>query len=82
MVNITRITLLEASPAKVARHVDSYADGNASEDGRDLIRQDRAGQRVQRLRASVPAGFVSGPVVADTRAERDDLAAIARGDMA
>jgi len=76
------IALTEPMRAYVAERVASGEYGNTSEYVRDLIRKDQREQRIQRLRAMVEEGLASGPAVADTRADRDELMAIARGDAA
>lgn len=76
------VALTEPMRAYVAQRVSSGEYGNTSEYVRDLIRKDQREQRIQRLRAMVEEGLASGPATADTRAERDQLMAIARGDTA
>ena len=77
-----KIALPEPLRAYVAQRVESGDFGNTSEYIRDLIRKDRREQRIQRLRALVEDGLASGPAVADTQADNDELQAIARGDIA
>ncbi len=76
------IALPEAMRTYVAQRVASGDYGNTSEYVRDLIRQDQAAQRTQRLRGLVEAGLASGPATADTQADHDELMAIARGSLA
>ncbi len=76
------IALPEPLRAYVAQRVDSGEYGNTSEYVRELIRKDQREQRLQRLRSLVEEGLASGPATPDTAADRDELAAIARGDMA
>jgi antitoxin ParD1/3/4 len=75
------IALPEPMRAYVAERVASGDYGNTSEYVRDLIRKDQREQRIQRLRALAEEGFSSGPPVADTDADRDELRAIARGKL-
>lgn len=76
------IALTEPMRAYVARRVASGEYGNTSEYVRDLIRKDQREQRILRLRAMVEEGLSSGSAMADTKADRDELTAIARGDIA
>jgi antitoxin ParD1/3/4 len=76
------IALPEPLRAYVAQRVESGEYGNTSEYVRDLIRKDQRDQRIQRLRALVEDGLASGPAAADTQADKDELQAIARGDIA
>jgi len=80
--NTMNIALPEPLRAYVAQRVESGEYGNTSEYVRELIRKDQREQRVQRLRLLVEEGLASGPATADTPADRDELMAIARGDMA
>lgn len=75
------IALTEAMRAYVAERVASGEFGNTSEDIRDLIRKDQQEQRTLRLRALVEEGLASGPAVADSQADRDELMAIALGKL-
>ena len=75
------IALPEPLRAYVAQRVESGEYGNTSEYVRDLIRKDQRDQRVQRLRTLVEDGLASGPAVADTQVDKDELQAIARGDI-
>ena len=75
------IALPEPLRAFVAQRVESGDFGNTSEYIRDLIRKDRRDQRIQRLRALIEDGLASGPAVSDTQADKDELQAIARGDI-
>lgn len=76
------VALTEAMRAYVAERVASGEYGNTSEYVRDLIRKDQREQRVRRLRSLVEEGLASGPAVADSKVDRDDLLSIARGDTA
>ncbi|MBB5273232.1 type II toxin-antitoxin system ParD family antitoxin [Quisquiliibacterium transsilvanicum] len=76
------VALTEAMRAYVAERVASGEYGNTSEYVRDLIRKDQREQRVRRLRALVEEGLASGPAVADSKVDRDELLSIARGDTA
>lgn len=75
------IMLSEPLRAYVAQRVESGEYGNASAYVRDLVRKDQREQRVQRLRALVEDGLVSGKATADTPADWNELEAIARGDI-
>ena len=75
------IALPEPLRAYVAQRVESGEYGNTSEYVRDLIRKDQREQRIQRLRALVEEGLVSGPATPDTQDDWDELKAIARGDI-
>ena len=76
------IALPEPLRAYVAERVEAGQYGNTSEYVRELIRKDQLEQRVLRLRALVEEGLSSGPPVADTPADWDELNAIARGELA
>lgn len=76
------IALTESMRAYVAERVASGEYGNTSELVRELIRKDQREQRVLRLRALVEEGLGSGPATADSEADREELSAIARGDIA
>ncbi|MCO5121000.1 MAG: type II toxin-antitoxin system ParD family antitoxin [Burkholderiaceae bacterium] len=76
------IALTESLRTYVAERVASGEYGNTSEYMRDLIRKDQREQRILRLRAMAEEGLASGPASADTKADRDELMAIARGDIA
>lgn len=82
---VSTITMNTALPqtmhTDVAQRVEPGDDGNTSEDARGLIRQGQAAQRAQRLCGLVEAGLASGPAVADTQADRNELMAIARGSL-
>jgi antitoxin ParD1/3/4 len=75
------IALPEPLRAYVAERVESGQYGNTSEYVRDLIRKDQREQRVQRLRALVEDGLASGPAAPDTKADWDELRAIARSKV-
>lgn len=76
------VALTDAMRAYVAERVASGEYGNTSEYVRDLIRKDQREQRVRRLRSLVEEGLASGPAVADSKADQDELLSIARGDTA
>jgi antitoxin ParD1/3/4 len=76
------IALTEAMRAYVAQRVASGEYGNTSEYVRELIRKDQLEQSRQRLRALVEEGLTSGPAVTDSAADKKELLAIARGDIA
>ena len=76
------IALPEPLRAYVAERVGAGQYGNTSEYVRELIRKDQLEQRVLRLRALVEERLSSGPPVADTPADWDELNAIARGELA
>ena len=76
------IALPEPLRAYVADRVEAGEYGNTSEYVRDLIRKDQQEQRVLRLRVLVEEGLSSGAPLADTPADWDELAAIARGEAA
>lgn len=76
------VALTEAMRAYVAERVASGEYGNTSEYVRDLIRKDQREQHARRLRALVEEGLASGPAVADSKVDRDELLSIARGDTA
>jgi antitoxin ParD1/3/4 len=81
MSNTMNIALPEPLRAYVAARVESGEYGNTSEYVRELIRKDRREQRIEALRTLVEIGLSSGPALADTQADRDELMAIARGDI-
>lgn len=74
------IALPEALRNYVAERVASGQYGNTSEYVRELIRRDQREQDVLRLRAMLQEGLTSGPAVADTREDWDELESLARGD--
>ena len=75
------IDLPEQLRAYVAERVETGHYGNTSEYVRELIRKDQRDQRAERLRALLEKGLASGPPKAMSRAEWDELDAIARGDI-
>jgi len=75
------IALPEQLRAYVAERVEAGHYGNTSEYVRELIRKDQREQRAERLRALLEEGLASGPPTAMSRAEWDELDAIARGDI-
>ena len=75
------IALPEPMRAYVAERVASGQYGNTSEYVRELIRKDQREQTIARLRALVEEGLASGPAVPDTQADRDELKAIAKGNV-
>ena len=75
------IALPEPLRAYVAERVESGDYGNTSEYVRDLIRKDQREQRIQRLRSLAEDGLASGPATTDSQADKDELQAIARGDI-
>ena len=75
------IALPEPLRAYVAERVESGQYGNTSEYVRDLIRKDQREHRVQRLRALVEEGLASGAATPDTKADWDELRAIARSKV-
>ena len=76
------VALTDAMRAYVAERVASGEYGNTSEYVRDLIRKDQREQRVRRLRSLVEEGLASGPAVADSKVDQDELMSIARGGIA
>ena len=75
------IALTESLRRYVAERVTSGEYGNNSEYVRELIRKDQREQRLLRLHALVEEGLASGLATADTKVDRNELTAIARGDI-
>ena len=73
------IALPEPLRFYVAERVESGQYGNTSEYVRDLIRKDQGEQAITRLRALVEEGLASGPAVPDSKADWDELRALASG---
>lgn len=55
--------------------------GNTSEYIRDLVRKDQTEESKARLRALIEEGLASGPGTPWTEADREELFAIANGDI-
>lgn len=77
--NIVSLAIPEDMISYIDERVAAGCFGNRSEYIRDLVRQDQWEQAGARLRALVEEGLASGPAVADTQADRDELNALARG---
>jgi antitoxin ParD1/3/4 len=75
------IALTEPMRLYVAQRVASGEYGSTSEYVRELIRKDQREQRARRLVTLIEEGLASGPATADTQADRDELTAIARGEI-
>ena len=74
------IALPEALRKYVSDRVASGEYGNTSEYVRELIRKDQVEQQLRRLRTMVDEGLSSGPAVADTAADWQELRALALGE--
>ena len=81
-ISTMNIALPEPLRAYVADRVEAGEYSTTSEYVRELIRKDQQEQRILRLRALVAEGSSSGVPIADTPADWDELAAIARGETA
>ncbi len=75
------LTLPEAMRAYVDARVSAGNYGNTSEYIRDLVRKDQEEQAKARLRNLIGEGLASGPGLPRSKADNDELLAIARGDV-
>jgi antitoxin ParD1/3/4 len=82
---MSRNTLSFALPESMRSYIDARVNsgqyGNTSEYIRDLIRKDQTEEARNRLRALIEEGLASGPARPLTRADEDELLAIARGEI-
>lgn len=82
---MSRNTLSFALPETMRSYIDARVVsghyGNTSEYIRDLVRQDQTEQSKARLRALIEEGLASGPGTPWTEADRDEIFAIANGDI-
>jgi len=82
---MSRNTLSFALPETMRAYVDSRVAaghyGNTSEYLRDLVRKDQADAARARLRALIGEGLASGPGSPWTKADSQELFAIANGDV-
>ncbi|HLA33403.1 MAG TPA: type II toxin-antitoxin system ParD family antitoxin [Rhodocyclaceae bacterium] len=79
--NTLNLALPESLRAYIDIRVASGHYGNTSEYIRDLIRKDQAEEAKKRLRALVEDGLMSGSGSPWTEADRDELIAIANGEI-
>ena len=74
-----------ALPESMREYIDKRVAtgnyGNTSEYIRDLVRRDQESQARKRLRALIEEGLASGPGRRRTRADEQELLAIARGQI-
>ena len=82
---MSRNTLSFALPESLRAYIDVRVStghyGNTSEYIRDLIRKDQAEEAGNRLRRGIEEGLVSGPGTPWPEADRDELLAIANGEI-
>ncbi|MHB1359256.1 MAG: type II toxin-antitoxin system ParD family antitoxin [Rhodocyclaceae bacterium] len=82
---MSRNTLSFALPETMRAYIDARVAtghyGNTSEYIRDLVRKDQVEESRARLRALIEAGLASGPGTPWTEADREELFAIANGDI-
>lgn len=72
--------LPEAMRAYIDTRVSAGNYGNTSEFIRDLVRKDQEDQARKRLRDLIEEGLVSGPGLPRSKADNEELLAIARGE--
>ena len=73
--------LPEAMRAYIEARVSAGNYGNTSEYIRDLVRKDQQTQAKVRLRHLIEEGLASGPGQSRSKADDDELLAIARGEV-
>ena len=73
--------LPEAMRAYIDARVSAGNYGNTSEYIRDLVRKDQEEQARTRLRNLIEEGLASGPGLPRSKADNEDLLAIARGNV-
>jgi antitoxin ParD1/3/4 len=73
--------LPEAMRAYIEARVSAGNYGNTSEYIRDLVRKDQETQAKRRLRDLIEEGLASGPGQSRSKADDDELLAIARGEV-
>ena len=76
-------TISIAIPEPVVEYIDAQVAageyGNRSEYIRELVRRDQRERAKERLRELIAQGLSSGPAAPMTKADADELRAIARG---
>ena len=75
------LTLPEAMRAYVDTRVSAGNYENTSEYIRDLVRKDQEEQAKARLRSLIGEGLASGPGLPRSKADNEELLAIARGEV-
>ena len=76
------VALPETMRAYIAARVNGGDYGNTSEYIRDLVRKDQTEQAKVRLRTFIEEGLASGPALAHTDVDEEELLAIAHGSIA
>jgi antitoxin ParD1/3/4 len=83
--DMSRQTMSFALPESMREYIDSRVAagnyGNTSEYIRDLVRRDQEEQARKRLRDLIEEGLASGPGRRRTKANGQELLAIARGEI-
>ena len=82
---MSRHTMSFALPEGMRAYIDARVSsgnyGNTSEYIRDLVRKDQEEQARSRLRALIEEGLASGPGLSRSKADNEELLAIARGNV-
>jgi antitoxin ParD1/3/4 len=82
---MSRQTMGFALPEPMRAYIDKRVSagnyGNTGEYIRDLVRRDREEQTKKRLRDLIEEGLTSGPSRRRTKADGQELLAIARGEV-
>ena len=82
---MSRHTMSFALPESMRAYIDARVSagsyGNTSEYIRDLVRRDQEEQAKKRLRDLIEEGLASGPGRPRTKADDEELVAIARGEI-
>src|SRR4029077_5432340 len=82
---MSRQTMSFALPESMREYIDTRVStgnyGNTSEYIRDLVRRDQEEQAKKRLRDLIEGGLASGPGRPRTKADDEELVAIARGKI-
>ncbi len=82
---MSRHTMSFALPEEMRAYIDARVSagsyGNTSEYIRDLVRRDQEEQARARLRDLIEEGLASGPGMPRSKADNEELLAIARGEV-
>ena len=82
---MSRQTMSFALPEAMRAYIDARVSagnyGNTSEYIRDLVRMDQEEQARKRLRDLIEEGLASGPGLPRSKADNEELLAIARGSV-
>ena len=82
---MSRQTMSFALPEAMRAYIDARVSagnyGSTSESIRDLVRKDQEEQARKRLRDLIEEGLASGPGLPRSKADNEELLAIARGSV-